>query len=179
MDIFGHRKEIAVQLTFDAMLKCKCVTCPVQTGSLCSKPKIESRLNLIRNVEMSKNPETAKSMNPEDARKMMPDFVNSEGMMKNIDMMRSITPEQMMKMSREDQKKMSDEMKKNVPQEQYEQAKPRVDEMPGPYCANGIAACKDLDFTKMCVCSDCQVYTDYHLMKAKPALYFCKDGKAT
>jgi hypothetical protein len=136
---------------------------------------------MMKNVEMAKNmdPEKMKQMDPEALKNMMPDFMQSDGMMKNIEMIRNITPQQMMSMSKEDQKRMSDEMKKNVPKEQYEANRPNPENMPGPYCANGIAACKDLDFSKICICPECQVYKDYSLLKAKPALYFCKDGKAT
>ena len=55
---------------------------------------------------------------------------------------------------------------------------PNADNMAGPYCANGLAACKDLDFNKMCLCSVCQLFKDFNLIAGKPTSYFCKDGKA-
>jgi hypothetical protein len=140
-----------------------------------------ARMEMLKNAEMAKNmdPEMMKRMNPEEMKTMMPDFMKNEEFMKNVEMIRNISPEQMMSMSREDQKKMSDEMMKNTPKEQLEAMKPKTEDMPGPYCANGVAACKDLDFSKICICTTCQVYKDYNLMKAKPSLYFCNDGKAT
>ena len=180
MNLFGNKRPINVPLTFEVMMKCQCVHCPVQTSSACAKPKIESRLTLVRNAEMAKNmdPEMMKNMNPDQAKAMMPDVFTSEGMMKNLEMLRNMNPEQMRHMSREDQQKMSDQMQKNTPMEQFEAAKPKAEDMPGPYCANGVASCKDLDFTKMCICTQCQIYKDYNLPKAKPTMYFCKDGKA-
>jgi hypothetical protein len=53
---------------------------------------------------------------------------------------------------------------------------PKLEDMPEPYCANGVAVCKDLDFSKMCICSGRQVFKDFNLMKAKPTIYF---GTAT
>ncbi len=181
MDLFSHKRAINVPLTFDVMMKCKCVTCPVQANSECSKPKITARMEMMKNAGMAKSmdPEMMKHMSPEDMKKMMPDMMQNEGMMKNLEMIRNISPQQMRNMSREDMQKMSDEMMKNTPKEQFEQMKPRAEDMPGPYCANGVAACNDLDFSKMCICSECQIYKDYNLTKAKPTLYFCKDGKAT
>jgi hypothetical protein len=74
-------------------------------------------------------------------------------------------------------KKMAPEMMKNMTMEQKAAMMPKPEEMPGPYCATGVAACKDLDYTKMCICSGCQVFKDYDLMNAKPMAYFCKNGK--
>ncbi|XES77931.1 MAG: hypothetical protein ACBZ72_03415 [Candidatus Bathyarchaeia archaeon] len=37
---------------------------------------------------------------------------------------------------------------------------PNPEELPGPYCAIGTAACKDLDNRKACICVTCQVYKD-------------------
>ncbi len=181
MDLFGHKKTIDVPLTFDVMLKCKCIVCPVQANSECSKPKIKARMELLKNAEMAKNqdPEMMKHMNPEDMKNMTPDFTKNEAFMKNMEMLRNINPVQMMLMSEEERKKMGDEMAKAMPKEQLESMKPKTEDMPGPYCAYGVAACKDLDFSKMCICPQCQIYKDYSLMKAKPTLYFCNDGKAT
>ncbi len=100
-----------------------------------------------------------------------------EGMMKNMEMMKNMAPETMRNMSQEQMKSMSDEMMKNSPQDSSKM--PKLEDMPGPYCANGVATCTDLDFSKMCICPSCQVFKDFNLMKAKPTSYFCKDGKAT
>jgi hypothetical protein len=51
-------------------------------------------------------------------------------------------------------------------------------DLPGMYCATGVAACKDLDFTEMCMCGGCQVWARYYLAGGKPMGYFCRDGKA-
>ena len=179
MGLFGHKQAISVSLTFDVMMKCKCITCPVQTNSACAKPKIAERVKVVKNAEMSKNPEMMKNMNPEDMKNIVPDFAKSEGTMKNAEMVRNLSFEKMVSMSHEDMQKMSDEMMKNMPKEQMMKMQPKSEDMPGPYCANGVADCKDLDFSKMCLCSGCQVFKDYNLMKAKPTIYFCKDGKAT
>jgi len=135
-------------------------------------------MKMMKNAEVSKNPEMMKNMSPEEMKNMMPDFVKSEGTIKNAEMVRNMSFEQMRNISREDMQKMSDEMMKNTPKEQIAKMQPKPEEIPGPYCTNGVAFCKDLDFSKMCTCSGCQV-KDYNLMKAKPTIYFCKDGKAT
>ena len=76
-------------------------------------------------------------------------------------------------------KKMTPEMTKDMTMEQKAAMMPKPEDMPGPYCANGVAVCKDFDLSKMCICSGCQVFKDFNLNKAKPNIYFCKDGKAT
>lgn len=76
-------------------------------------------------------------------------------------------------------KKMTPEMVKNMTKEQIEMNMPKMEDMPGPYCSNGVAVCKDFDFNKMCICASCQVFKDFNLMKGKPMSYFCKNGKAT
>jgi hypothetical protein len=123
------------------------------------------------------DPEMMKQMSLEDMKKVMPDMMQNEGVMKNIEVIRNMSPERMRSMSREDMQKMSDEMMKNTPKEQFDQMKPRAEDMPGPFCANGNAACSDLDFSKICICNECQICKDYNLIKAKHSLYFCKDGK--
>ena len=101
----------------------------------------------------------------------------SPGMMKNLEMVKGMTMEQAMRMSKDQMKAMGEEMNKNVPKESYENMLPKPEDFPGPYCVNGVAVCKDFDFTKMCMCGTCQIYSKYNLAKAKPNLYFCKDGK--
>ncbi|MDH4212228.1 MAG: hypothetical protein OEV79_12360 [candidate division WOR-3 bacterium] len=51
-------------------------------------------------------------------------------------------------------------------------------DLPGLYCATGFATCKDLDFSKMCMCGGCSVWEKYKLASGKPMGYFCRDGKA-
>lgn len=162
MNLFGHRTEPKVLLTYDVMMKCKCGVCPVQADSACAKPKIKARNEMMQN------------MGPDMMSNMM-----TPGMMKNVEIMRSMTPEMMRSMTREQMKNMSDEMMRNTPKEQIDMMKPKVEDMPGPYCSNGVAICKDLDFNKMCICSGCQVFKDFNLNKGKPKSYFCSGGKAT
>ena len=50
-------------------------------------------------------------------------------------------------------------------------------DLPGLYCATGFATCKDLDFSKMCMCGGCPVWEKYKLASGKPMGYFCRDGK--
>ena len=159
MDLFGHKNEINVALTFDVIKECQCVTCPVQANSACAKPKIAARNDMLKNP-----------MN------MMQQFM-SPGMMQNLDMLKNMNPNQLRGMSREQMQSMSDQMMKNTPKEEIEAMKPKADDMPGPYCANGVAVCKDFDFVKACMCSSCQVFKNFNLAKGKPVLYYCRDGK--
>jgi hypothetical protein len=161
LNLFGHKTQPKVLLTYDVMMKCQCAMCPVQANSACAKPKIVAR------DEMMKNPsgEMSKIMSP--------------GMMKNMEMLKNMGPETMRSMSREQMKSMSDEMMKNTPKEQMAGMMPKAEDMPGPYCANGVAVCKDFDFNKMCICSGCKVFKDFNLTKGKPMRYFCKEAKAT
>lgn len=55
---------------------------------------------------------------------------------------------------------------------------PPAEDLPGLYCSSGFAACKDLDFTKMCMCGDCPLWAQCNLASGKPMGYFCRDGKA-
>jgi hypothetical protein len=158
LNLFGNKTEPKVLLSYDVMMKCKCGVCPVQAESECAKPKIKARSEMLQNT-------VSNVMTPE--------------MMQNVEMMSNMTPERMMSMSREEMQKMSDEMMKNMPKKQVDMPMPKAEDMPGPYCANGVAVCKDLDFSKMCICSGCQVFKDFNLNKGKPKSYFCKDGKAT
>jgi hypothetical protein len=161
LNLFRRKTGPRVLLTYDVMMKCKCGLCPVQANSACAKPKIAAR------DEMMKNPNAEMSS------------IMTPGMIKNLEMIKNMNPETMRSMSREQMKNMSDEMMKNTPKEQIASMMPKPEDMPGPYCANGVAVCKDLDFSKMCVCSGCQVFKDFNLMKGKPTRYYCKDGKAT
>ena len=55
---------------------------------------------------------------------------------------------------------------------------PKEEELPGPYCSIGVAACKDLDRNKACICSTCQVYADFDLSEGKPVEHYCFTDKA-
>ncbi len=155
MDFFGHKTQPKVMLSYDVITKCQCANCLVQAESQCAKPKIAARDKMLADI------------NSGNIQGML-----GPGMMKNMEMMKNMNPEMMRNMSKEQMKSMSDEMMKNAPM------MPKIEDMPGPYCANGIASCKDLDFSKTCICPRCQVFKDFNLMKAKPTSYYCKDGKA-
>ena len=159
MSFFGHKKDIQIPFDSESIFNCKCVICPVQANSPCAKPKIAMRNELIQNPQ-----------------KFMQQMM-SPGLMKNLEMIRGMNAKQAMGMSREQMQAMSEEMKKNVPKESYENMAPKPEDFPGPYCANGVAICNDFDFTKTCICGSCQIYQKNNLAKAKPNLYFCKDGK--
>lgn len=51
-------------------------------------------------------------------------------------------------------------------------------DVPGLYCAGGIATCNDLDPNKMCNCSNCDLFKENNLAKGEPGDYFCQNGKA-
>ena len=140
------------------MTKCRCITCPVQSDSACIKPKIAARNQMMQNPDLSK--------------------ILSPGMMKNIDMLKGMGLADIRGMSTEQMRKMSDEMMRNTPKEQIDSMMPKTEDMPGPYCANGVAACKDLDFSKMCQCGGCPVYFEHSLIKGQPNMFYCRDGKA-
>ena len=73
---------------------------------------------------------------------------------------------------------MTHETLLGMTKEQITTMLPKADNLPGPYCATGVAACKDFDFSKMCLCGACQLFKDHNLIVAVPSSYFCKDGKA-
>lgn len=78
------------------------------------------------------------------------------------------------------------QIKSRCSKEKAEKAKETMEKgkMPAPkevsqvYCSGGKAACSDLDFKQMCICGSCPVWAQYKLMKGKPSMYFCRDGKA-
>jgi hypothetical protein len=51
-------------------------------------------------------------------------------------------------------------------------------DIPGEYCSQGLAACKDIDTAQSCICTTCQVFETYNLPKGQPVGYYCRDGKA-
>ena len=82
------------------------------------------------------------------------------------------------KLGMEMKKKMTPEMMKSMTMEQKAAMMPKPEDMPGPYCTIGTAACKDLDRSKPCICNTCQVYKDYSLATGKPVEHFCFNDKA-
>ena len=52
---------------------------------------------------------------------------------------------------------------------------PAAADLPGMYCATGVAVCTDLDFEKMCQCMGCAVYLESGLDQWK----YCKRGSAS
>lgn len=52
----------------------------------------------------------------------------------------------------------------------------RREDIPGMYCSTGTATCKDIDYTKMCICMSCPIWAEYKLAEGKPMGYFCRDG---
>ena len=65
-----------------------------------------------------------------------------------------------------------------MPNQMGEMDMPKPEELPGPFCSIGKAACNDLDSNKACICKSCQVYKDYSLMSGKPIEHFCFNDKA-
>lgn len=55
---------------------------------------------------------------------------------------------------------------------------PKPEMVPGMYCANGKGVCNDVDFSKMCICNDCNVWKENNLANGQPMGYFCRDGEA-
>jgi len=55
---------------------------------------------------------------------------------------------------------------------------PKPEEMPGVYCSIGVAACKDLNMNKACICGECQNYKDFSLMQGRPVEHYCFNDKA-
>ena len=53
MNIFGHKQQPKVMLTYEVMRNCQCVACSVQADSACAKPKIEARKELMQNPDLS------------------------------------------------------------------------------------------------------------------------------
>jgi hypothetical protein len=70
------------------------------------------------------------------------------------------------------------EMKQSMQDGKMQMMTPMPEMVPGVYCSSGNATCKDLDFSKMCICPTCQVFKEHNLMTGTPMGYFCRDGKA-
>lgn len=63
-------------------------------------------------------------------------------------------------------------------QESMKGMSPEPSDVPGVYCATGIATCSDLDPNKMCNCPNCDVFKENNLAQGEPGGYFCQNGKA-
>jgi Protein of unknown function (DUF2769) len=160
LSLFGH-KQINVTLTYDVISNCRCASCAVQADSACAKPKIAARNEMLN-----------------DPGKMMQQMM-SPGMMKNLEMVKDLKVGWggIQGKTKEQLQQMSDKMMQNTSKEQIDSMMPKTDDMPGPYCANGAAFCKDLDFNKSCMCNACEVFKRFNLSKGKPSNYYCRDGK--
>jgi hypothetical protein len=55
---------------------------------------------------------------------------------------------------------------------------PEPSDVPGVYCATGIATCSDIDPNKMCNCPNCEVFKENNLEHGEPGGYFCQKGMA-
>jgi len=51
-------------------------------------------------------------------------------------------------------------------------------DIPGEYCAQGVASCKDIDIQQTCICDTCLVFSGYNLAGGQPVGLYCQDGKA-
>lgn len=71
------------------------------------------------------------------------------------------------------------DMRANMSSQMGEIKMPNPNQLPGPYCSIGKAACNDLDGNKACICNTCPVYKEHNLGAGKPLEYFCFNGKAT
>jgi hypothetical protein len=70
------------------------------------------------------------------------------------------------------------EMKKSMMEGKMTMMTPMPEAVPGVYCSSGKAICKDLDFTKTCICPTCPVFKEHNLIAGTPVGYFCRDGRA-
>ncbi len=64
--------------------------------------------------------------------------------------------------------------KMKILKEQMPTGVPKPENVPGVYCSQGIAVCKDLDPGKPCVCPTCAVWAENNL----GSQYYCQRGKA-
>ena len=64
--------------------------------------------------------------------------------------------------------------KMKILKEQMSESVPEPENVPKIYCSQGIAACKDLDPSKICICPTCAVWTENNLQSQ----YYCQKGNA-
>ena len=63
-------------------------------------------------------------------------------------------------------------------QESMRGMSPEPTDVPGVYCATGIATCSDLNHDMRCKCPNCDVFKENNLVQGKPGGYFCQNGIA-
>ncbi len=81
-------------------------------------------------------------------------------------------------MVREMISRVTPEALKVMTPDQIAETMPEAQDLPGPYCSIGEAACGDLDYSRPCVCPQCQVFAEFNLGRGKPTEYFCREGGA-
>ena len=52
----------------------------------------------------------------------------------------------------------------------------RREDIPGVYCATGMAICADLKMELDCMCGKCVIFPEYKLFNFQPMGHYCKDG---
>ena len=65
-----------------------------------------------------------------------------------------------------------------MPSQMDEMRIPKAEDLPGPFCSIGKAACSDLDNSKACIYNQCQVYKEFNLATGKPVEHFCFNDRA-
>jgi hypothetical protein len=50
------------------------------------------------------------------------------------------------------------------------------EDIPGVYCATGMAICADLKMEQDCMCGKCVIFPEYKLFNFQPMGHYCKDG---
>jgi hypothetical protein len=65
-----------------------------------------------------------------------------------------------------------------MPNQMENMKMPKPEELAGPFCSIGKAACNDLDRNKACICPTCQVYKEFSLVSGKPIEHFCFNDRA-
>jgi hypothetical protein len=58
---------------------------------------------------------------------------------------------------------------------------PQPKSVSGVYCSSGESPCNDLDFSKLCTCPVCEIFSTYALRKNNPDFiegFFCGEGSA-
>jgi hypothetical protein len=54
----------------------------------------------------------------------------------------------------------------------------RPEDIPGVYCATGIAASTDIKVEQDCVCGKCVIFPEYRLFNYEPMCHYCISGSA-
>ena len=59
---------------------------------------------------------------------------------------------------------------------------PQPKSVSGVYCSSGESPCNDFDFSKICTCPVCEIFSGYKLRKNDPDFiegFYCGEGPAT